>query len=210
MLAQVTKEGQPPGNAVECVFKSVRPALFLKQVVAVLASVNAPSFLDHHPDLRDYVLQRENLGLPLRYQFYLALTHPKSSIARFAGLSPLLRDGVWAVTWVTDLVWPPFGYILTSDEPAPLFSMALSVRSPIGNMVVREDVAMQLPLLVGDQPYPRESSDPVQPTGEARPFPTVTSARLPFELRLSSGESRHGEVSHPAPVARGPKRICEK
>lgn len=201
VLAQVTKEGQPSGNAVECVFKNVRPALFVKQVVAMLASVNAATLLDHNPELRQYVLRREVIGLPSRYQFYLALTHPKSSVARFAGLSPLLRDGTWSVRWITDLVWPPFGYMMTIDEPAPLF--------PIGNISAfanrkhsqREDVVIQLPLLVGEHPYPGEFSDPIQPAAEPKAFPTTTSLRLPFELQFASGERREGEISHPTQLS---------
>jgi hypothetical protein len=66
----------------------VRPAFFLKQLVAMLASVNQPTLLDDHPELRRFVLEREATGLPSRYQFYLGLTHPKSTVFRFAGLSP--------------------------------------------------------------------------------------------------------------------------
>lgn len=201
VVAQVTKDGQPAGNAVECIFRKVRPALFLKQLVTMLASVNTPTLLDHHPELRRYVLEREATGLPSRYQFYLALTHPSSSVFRFAGLSPLIRDGIWCVTWVTDLVWPPFAYLMTIDEPAPRF--------PIGNISAFadhkynqvEDVTMQLPLLVGEQPYPGEFSDPTQPLDEPKRFPTRTSVRIPFEIQFASGEHREGELSHPTALA---------
>jgi len=153
IVVQAMKEGPPPGNAVECADKRVRPALFVKQLVAMLASVNQPTLLDDHPELRRFVLEREATGLPSRYQFYLGLTHPKSTVFRFAGLSPLVRDGLWCVTWVTDLVWAPFVYAMTIDEPAPLFAIG-----NIGAFADRkhnqvEDMILQLPLLVGEQPY---------------------------------------------------------
>jgi hypothetical protein len=201
IVLQVTKEGQPPGNAVECTLKKVRPALFLKQLVAMLASVNQPTLLDDHPELRRFVLEREATGLPSRYQFYLGLTHPKSTVFRFAGLSPLVRDGLWCVTWVTDLVWAPFVYAMTIDEPAPLFAIGniSAFADRTYNQV--EDMILQLPLLVGKQPYPGEFSDPIEPRGDQARFPTQTSARLPFELEFASGERREGEISHPVAIA---------
>jgi len=207
IVLQATKEGQPAGNAVECVLKKVRPALFLKQAVAMLASVNQPALLDYHPELRRFVLDREATGLPPRYQFYLGLTHPSSTVFRFAGLSPLVRDGIWCVTWVTDLVWAPFAYVMTIDEPAALF--------PIGNISAFanrkydqvEDAILQLPLLVGEQPYPGEFSDPLKLPADQTRFPTQTSARLPFELEFSAGERREGEISHAVPIVswKGPE-----
>jgi hypothetical protein len=83
IVLQATKEGQPAGNAVECTLKKVRPALVLKQLVAMLASVNQPTLLDDHPELRRFVLEREATGLRSRYQFYLGLTHPKSTVFRW-------------------------------------------------------------------------------------------------------------------------------
>lgn len=70
IVLQATKEDQPPGNAVECTLKRVRPVPFLKQLVAMLASVNQPTLPDDHPELRRFVLEREATGLSSRYQFY--------------------------------------------------------------------------------------------------------------------------------------------
>lgn len=87
---------------VQCVFKEVYPALFLKQVIAMLASINSAKLLEDHPALRNFVLDRNAVGLPPRYRFYLAFTHPKSSLARYAGLSAHIPEGQWCATWVTD------------------------------------------------------------------------------------------------------------
>jgi len=56
-------------------FPARYPARFLKQVVTMFASINRPEFMDFHPELRRFVLDREAVGLPPRYQIYLALTH---------------------------------------------------------------------------------------------------------------------------------------
>lgn len=100
ILQQIFKDAGASG--VQCVFKEVYPALFLKQVIAMLASINSAKLLEDHPALRNFVLDRNAVGLPPRYRFYLAFTHPKSSLARYAGLSAHIPEGQWCATWVTD------------------------------------------------------------------------------------------------------------
>jgi hypothetical protein len=86
---------KPDGNAVEITIQRAYPARLLKQIVAMLASVNSVSLLDHHRSLREYVMSPEAIGLPERYQFYLLVTHPTSSIARYGGLTVALAPGTW-------------------------------------------------------------------------------------------------------------------
>jgi hypothetical protein len=155
-VAQAIAKGDS-GNSVKLTLNRAYPARLLKQVAAMLASVNSVALLDHHRALRDYAMDPHAVGLPPRYQFYLVVTHPNGSVFRFAGLSILFQPGQWCGTWVTDLVWPPFGYVMTIDEPRPIL--------PAGNIShfanyrydERVDVNIDLPILVGDQPYPRSS-----------------------------------------------------
>jgi hypothetical protein len=185
------------GNAVKWTLPNAYPARFLKQLIAMLASVNASEFLDHHPDLREFVLNRDAVGLPPRYQFYLTLVHPKSSVARFAGASPRIAYGSWSPTWVTDLVWPPFAYIMTIDEPAPVL--------PLGNIISfanrkyneREEITLQLQVVLGEQPYPGEFTDPLQRAEQPQPFPSASSFRLPVELLFANGQRFNLELAHP-------------
>lgn len=95
IVLQATKEGQPPGNAVECTLKKVRPALFLKQLVAMLASVNQPTLLDDHPELRRFVLEREAMGLPSIDSFRSSRGQPVTGWRTARGQ---LRDRRFVVT----------------------------------------------------------------------------------------------------------------
>ena len=121
VMSQQWKSGQE-GNAVELTLNRVYPARILKQIVVMLASINSSELLEHHDGLREYAMNPHTTGLPARYQFYLLVTHPGSKVSRFAGLSMRLSSGTWCATAVTDLVWPPFGYVMTIDEPRALGS----------------------------------------------------------------------------------------
>jgi hypothetical protein len=202
IVSSVFKDRDAPGNAIEFNLKDVYPALFLKQIVAMFASINTPTFMDSHPALREFALNLEAVSLPEQYRFYLAFTHPRSTIARFAGLSAKLTAGVWGATWVTDIVWPPFGYILTIDEPGPFL--------PIGDISdfakfrhnQRVSLKCQLPVLEFKQPYPGEFLDPMNRIETESELPTSASVRLPLTIKLASGEERlGGELAHPLALA---------
>jgi hypothetical protein len=194
--------GDVQGNAVELTIQRAYPARLLKQIVAMLASVNSVSLLDHHRPLRDYVMNPQAVGLPGRYQFYLFVTHPTSLYARYGGLTVLFTPGTWCGTWLTDLVWPPCGYVMTIDEPAPFL--------PIGNISHfanhgyddRVDVTIQLPVLVGDQTFPGEFSDPLPDGALSKPrneFPTKASARTAVRVTLADGyTTEDAELALPA------------
>lgn len=192
------------GNAIEWQLKNVYPARILKQIVAMLASVNSASLLEHHRLLREYAMNPQAVGLPSRYQFYLLLTHPKSTVARYAGLSMRLASGTWCATWVTDLVWPPFGYVMTIDEPRPLLSIGNISHFANYGYDDRVDLELQLPVLLGEHPYPGEYGDPVAngafTNKQVEAFPTAQSVMIPVRVRLADGYETDGaELSHPLP-----------
>jgi hypothetical protein len=189
-------------NLVEAVFRQVHPAAFLKQVIAMLASINSADFMDHHPALREFVLNPDALGLPSRYQFYLAVTAPGTTLARNGGLSARFIEGSWNAVWVTDLVWPPFAYVMTIDEPAPYLAAGNITDFANRRRTDKVDVNLTLPILVVDQPYPGEFSDPANIATASTPFPTRDSTRVPLQIKLADGEMRTGQVTIPTPVSR--------
>ncbi|HLE57754.1 MAG TPA: hypothetical protein VJB15_11780, partial [Rhodothermia bacterium] len=138
--------GGADGNAVELRIDRVYPARILKQIVVMLASVNSAALLEHHRALREYAMNPYATGLPARYQFYLLLTHPSTKVSRYAGLSMRLASGAWCGTWVTDLVWPPFGYVMTIDEPRPLLPMGNITSFANYGYDERVDLTLELPI----------------------------------------------------------------
>jgi hypothetical protein len=95
------------------------PARFAKQIVLMLLAINAPEFGGVHQPLRDFVLTREATGLPSRYRLYLGLYDRDA--ARHAGLYWPMHFGAVSVTGfaATDILYPPYSYTLTIDEPTP-------------------------------------------------------------------------------------------
>jgi hypothetical protein len=86
---------------------------------------------------------------------------------------------------------------MTIDEPSSLL--------PLGNISSfaerkyrqREDLTLTLQVVIGEEPYPGEFTDPLQPAEEPPPFPTATSVRLPVELVFATGQRFNLELAHP-------------
>ncbi len=192
------------GNAIHLRMTGVYPSRILKQIVAMLASVNSASMLEHHKPLREFVLNPHSRALPSRYQFYVFMAHPKSTIARYAGLSIRLASGTWCGTLITDLVWPPFGYVMTIDEQQPWLSIGNVSSFADYDYDQAVDVDLRMPILITEEPYPGEFVDPVAGGAFSEPqrltLPTAESVRIPVQVRLADGYQMDGaELAHSVP-----------
>lgn len=105
---------------VTTTFEQVRPARFLKQVVTMLLALGSGGFAARHLDLCSFAQDPEWVGLPKRYQFYLALY--AGPMARYNGGAARLREdgkGGFINDFVLELAFPPFAYVLSIDEQLP-------------------------------------------------------------------------------------------
>jgi hypothetical protein len=107
----------PPGLVANINLHGVRPALFAKQVVMMLLALNAPEFGDAFPELRDFVCERDAIGLPERHRLFLSLLNV--DVARYGGRYEALNFITCKSFSVTDLLYPPLAYTLTIDEQEP-------------------------------------------------------------------------------------------
>lgn len=93
------------------------PGRFTKEMIAMLLAINNPSFGDAHPELREFVLERERRGLPERYRLYLSIFD--RDVARQVGRYTAFR-GIGGPSPhafdATELSYPPYTYVLTIDE----------------------------------------------------------------------------------------------
>jgi hypothetical protein len=110
----------PDRGNVEAVTLKVRgsyPVRFVKQIVLMLLATNTNAFAADHEPLRRFVVERDARGMPDRYRLYLGIYD--ESFARHAGLYfPAHFDGVGIRAFAaTDILYPPFSYTLTIDEP---------------------------------------------------------------------------------------------
>jgi len=94
--------------------RHVRPALFAKQVIAMLLASTPEGFSSEHPELQHLVLERDARGLPDCYRLYLSLF--KRCVARETGVYDVLTDFGVTVFRAVELSYPPFSYLLTIRE----------------------------------------------------------------------------------------------
>jgi hypothetical protein len=94
------------------------PVRFVKQVVLMLLAINSAEFATDHQPLRQFVVERDAVGLPDRYRLFLGIFD--EPVARHAGLYFPLHVDETGITGfgATDILYPPFSYTLTIDEPA--------------------------------------------------------------------------------------------
>ena len=125
-----------------------RPARFLKQVVTMLLAMSSPEFGELHPDLRAFAQDAEWVGLPDRYQFYLTLY--AGPIVRFVGAAGLMRNvgiGPIETSFVTELAYPPFAYVLSIDEATPVLETGNI--SGFADLKIEQTATVELQLITG-------------------------------------------------------------
>lgn len=131
--------------------QAVRPLLVVKEIVAMLLAVNGPAFGTRNRALVDFVLDPNTRGLPDRYRLFLSLF--SGPLARFAGLSFVASPG--RTSWLTEVAYPPFAYLLTLDSPPEL---------PVGDITAwvdaerteTRDLTLDLLIAFGHTPLPAD------------------------------------------------------
>ena len=93
------------------------PLRILKQILIMFCSVNSDKFTDVHPWLRRYLLNRESRGLPPSFRLYLY--YNITGKLRYAGLSSQVDTKTGNITLISEITYPPFGYVLTIDSDPP-------------------------------------------------------------------------------------------
>lgn len=90
----------------------VQPLPVLKQIVAMFASACGPDFFDAQPELRRWVLNPSQSGLPGQIKVYSYFLSPNSRSTRQTGISGVLQIGRGTSAFA-EISFPPFGYILS-------------------------------------------------------------------------------------------------
>jgi hypothetical protein len=101
--------------------KDVKPSLIAKQIILMMLAINSAEFGDANPALRDYIYDREAIGLPDEFRLYLGLHTAK--VAHYVGGMCLLvkdeRGDVGAGGVISEILHPPFVYTLTINQWLP-------------------------------------------------------------------------------------------
>ena len=139
------------------------PLRILKQIVTMFFSVNSPKFAAVNPELVKFVLDRDRSYLPPKYRFYMYFNRGAATdMLRSAGFTGKLNFHTGQSTSLSEISFPPFGYVFTIDSEAPdrrLFDITHFSRYRYNDFKVQEmkpvvlDTATFVP---GDYRTPKE------------------------------------------------------
>lgn len=98
--------------------KELRPLPFAKQIVSMMLALNEPAFGAAYPELREFVMEKERVGLPDDHRIYLSLCD--IDFARWVGRYDFLGitvTGEVETVVATELSYYPFTYVLSIGPP---------------------------------------------------------------------------------------------
>ena len=132
--------------------KDIYPLRIVKAILAMFCSVRGPELVQAHPALKTLLLDKERNGLPDELRIFLH--HAVGNVSRSIGFAMQIDLNTGQMTPMTELVFPPFGYLMTygEDQPDPraieITSFASHGYSDCG------EVDMTLPLVPTVSPFP--------------------------------------------------------
>jgi hypothetical protein len=98
----------------------VFPLRILKQILTMFFSVNGQVFAKANPDLVEFVLNRNKVYLPPKYRFCVYFN--RGSVTdrfRYLGLTGKYNIETREITLLSEISFPPFGYVFTIDSQIP-------------------------------------------------------------------------------------------
>ncbi len=144
----IKAEGRPTLAYINHIY----PLEIIKQIATMFFSVNNEKFREAHPDLVKFVLDPRAKGLPPDLRFFVYFC--TSSRWRFIGTSGIMRIDRNETIIVSEMNYPPYGYVLTLGSAPPddrLLEITHFSRCTPG---VCRDIPMQIPVLPTHSMYP--------------------------------------------------------
>jgi len=105
------------GNPSLIYMQYLFPLPILKEIVTMFFSVNPNSFSKLNPDLVRFVLNREAKNLPPKYRFFVY--YNTAGKFRYWGVSGTMNIFTSQMTVMSEITFPPFGYLMTIDSKPP-------------------------------------------------------------------------------------------
>jgi hypothetical protein len=131
------------------------PLRLIKQIVTMLLATSPPELSLAHPQLGEFVLDRDRTGLPERFQFYLALF--VGPLARSTGIVSRLDVERARADILVEVAFPPYAYVMTIDSPDAEALETANITECV-DIGYNHRADMRLSLLVGfgHTPYPAD------------------------------------------------------
>lgn len=130
----------------------VFPLSIIKQIATMFFSINMDQFRLANPDLEAFVLDRDRKYLPPRYRFFVYFA--ADGRHRAVGTSGMLHIESGVIHVMTELAYPPYGYLLVFDGAPPdnrLFEITHFARYDYRQFEVME---LRLPVLPTHTSFP--------------------------------------------------------
>lgn len=96
-------------------FKGIKPLNVMKQIICMFLSINNPDFSDIHPELRKFVLDRENKIELKDIQIYAHIN--VGVVLRSVGIAGILYPSEGYSRTVSELTTIPFGFVMEIKPP---------------------------------------------------------------------------------------------
>jgi hypothetical protein len=93
------------------------PLRILKQIVTMFASTCSYDFGKYHPELVRFVLDPKRMYLSPKYRFFVY--YNIEGIFRCTGISASLKIDSHKITALSEISFPPYGYVMTIDSDPP-------------------------------------------------------------------------------------------
>ena len=93
------------------------PLAVIKQIIVMLLAVNNPNFAQANIDLAAFVMKKENNHLPPKFKIFTY--YNIIGMHRNVGLSAKLSLPTGRATFMSEVSFPPFGYLLTINSEKP-------------------------------------------------------------------------------------------
>jgi hypothetical protein len=93
------------------------PLRVLKQIVCMFMSINSPAFAQVNPELVRFVKNKRAFSLPPKYRFFIY--YNAGTRSRSAGVSGLLNTNSHQIRVLSEMTFPPFGYVLSLKGESP-------------------------------------------------------------------------------------------
>jgi len=103
-------------------FADIYPLAVIKQIISMFLTINSLAFRDKYTDLVGFVLNRRMRHLHPRYHIYIYYNHGGMHRATPISAKVDLKISTMEhlrTTFMTEISYPPFGYLMTIDSGPP-------------------------------------------------------------------------------------------
>lgn len=149
---EALKEPQGPPKFTVTNFYPLRTA---KQILAMFCSLRGPELVQAYPDIKKFLLDKERSGMPDGLRIFVH--HALGRVSRQVGFAVKIDLNTGEATPMTELVFPPFGYLLMYGEEPPEPRAVVEITNFAGYRYSDcGEVDMTLPLVPTVSPFPAD------------------------------------------------------